>query len=96
MTFLPHNVDYVVKNKKSSAPKRLLFESTKNAAVLGEDDFKAQEDNSGDVSDEEENSDFVCSWCERYEENKDTPVVGILYKIIHFFIHMAEEISYHT
>ena len=37
---------------------------------------------------------FRCSWCDTYEANRDRPVIGIFYTIIHFFIHLIQRIIY--
>ena len=36
---------------------------------------------------------FRCSWCDRYDAEKDTPFVGWIITIIHYFVHMANTIS---
>ena len=37
---------------------------------------------------------FRCSMCPKYEQMKDIPVIGIIYSVIHFFIHLASMISH--
>ncbi|MBR6568625.1 MAG: InlB B-repeat-containing protein [Clostridia bacterium] len=37
---------------------------------------------------------FRCGMCDTYEKNADTPVIGIIMKIIHFFVHFAQLISF--
>ncbi len=39
---------------------------------------------------------FRCKMCDQYEANKDTPVIGFFYTIVHFFIHLAHYIGYLT
>ena len=39
---------------------------------------------------------FRCKMCDTYELMKDKPVVGILYTIIHFFVHLAHFIGFIT
>ena len=39
---------------------------------------------------------FRCSMCPIYEKMKDVPVVGIIYAVVHFFIHLAAMISWIT
>lgn len=36
---------------------------------------------------------FRCKMCAAYEANKDVPFVGIIYTIVHFFVHFAHMIS---
>ena len=37
---------------------------------------------------------FRCGMCDTYEKNVDTPVIGIFIEIIHFFVHLAQFISF--
>ncbi|MGN1348085.1 MAG: hypothetical protein ACI4VI_03995, partial [Acutalibacteraceae bacterium] len=39
---------------------------------------------------------FRCKMCPTYEANKDTPVIGIFYTVLHFFVHLAHLIGYMT
>ena len=39
---------------------------------------------------------FRCSMCPMYEKMKDVPVVGIIYAVVHFFVHLAAVISWIT
>lgn len=39
---------------------------------------------------------FRCSWCDRYEKEKDTPFIGWIITVIHYFIHLANTISIKT
>ena len=39
---------------------------------------------------------FRCSMCPKYEKMKDVPVVGIIYSVVHFFVHLAAMISWIT
>lgn len=39
---------------------------------------------------------FRCNFCEQYEANKDIPFVGLIYTVIHFFVHLAAHIGYFT
>ncbi len=40
------------------------------------------------------NDEFRCDMCDTYEKNKDVPVIGFFYTIIHFFCHLAQRISH--
>ncbi|MBR5427000.1 MAG: hypothetical protein IK118_01520, partial [Clostridia bacterium] len=37
---------------------------------------------------------FRCSECEEYDAMSEIPVIGIFWQIVHFFIHLAHQISY--
>lgn len=39
---------------------------------------------------------FRCKMCPTYERLKDTPVVGVIVTIVHFFVHLSHYISYLT
>ncbi|MCD7828103.1 MAG: InlB B-repeat-containing protein [Clostridiales bacterium] len=39
---------------------------------------------------------FRCKMCDTYDEMKDKPVIGWIYAIVHFFVHLAHYISYLT
>ena len=39
---------------------------------------------------------FKCKMCPTYEKYKDVPVIGIFFRIIHFFVHLAHSIGYRT
>lgn len=36
---------------------------------------------------------FYCSMCPTYEKMKNVPVVGIIYSVVHFFVHLAQMIG---
>ncbi len=38
---------------------------------------------------------FICNRCEDMEKFEELEIVGIFYRIVHFFIHLAHMISYH-
>ena len=37
---------------------------------------------------------FRCSMCDVYESNRSKPVIGVIYTIIHFFVHLIQRIIY--
>ncbi|MCH5199218.1 MAG: hypothetical protein J1E34_09985, partial [Oscillospiraceae bacterium] len=37
---------------------------------------------------------FRCKMCAKYEANKNTPIVGPFYTLVHFFVHFAAKISH--
>ena len=39
---------------------------------------------------------FRCNYCDRLEEFEDIDIIGFFYHIVHFFIHFAHMISYHS
>ena len=39
---------------------------------------------------------FRCNYCDRLEEFEDIDIIGFFYRIVHFFIHFAHMISYHS
>ncbi|MBQ5970396.1 MAG: cadherin-like beta sandwich domain-containing protein [Clostridia bacterium] len=39
---------------------------------------------------------YRCSFCETYEAKKDIPVVGWIYGLVHYFVHLASHIGYLT
>ena len=44
----------------------------------------------------EGSDDFRCKMCPKYEMMKDDPIVGVFYRIVHFFVHMAHHIGHLT
>ncbi|MBQ6163482.1 MAG: hypothetical protein IJK23_03300, partial [Clostridia bacterium] len=39
---------------------------------------------------------FICNRCASLTQFEDLEIVGVFYRIVHFFIHFAHMISYHT
>ena len=39
---------------------------------------------------------FRCKMCATYEKNKDVEIIGIFYRLVHFFVHMAHLIGFMT
>ncbi len=79
----------VEKIKADENASKAEYEQTLNEYVEKLTSIKNNISSNPSVEDE-----FRCDMCDTYEKNKDIPVIGFFYTIIHFFCHLAQRISH--